>query len=124
MGSSLFGPECLLDPVGGVSVQLWVDMGVGVLGDADLRVAEDLNHDTGRDALGHENAGGGVSQLVRRESTANAKTQAVISADKGVEYGRVVEIIDTVKHNGVSSFALDIERGPAPPTAPIPVNTA
>ena len=61
-----------------------------------------------------------AAQVVRREATANAKTQAVISADKGVEYGRVVEIIDTVKHNGISAFALDIERGPAPPTAPAP----
>ena len=53
--------------------------------------------------------------MVRREATANPKIQAVISADKGVEYGQVIEIIDTVKHNGVSTFALDIERGPAPP---------
>jgi len=58
-----------------------------------------------------------AAAIVRRESTANPKTQAVISADKGVEYGKVVEIIDTVKHNGVSAFALDIERGPAPATA-------
>lgn len=59
-----------------------------------------------------------ASQVIKREATQNPKVQAVISADKGVEYGRVIEIIDTVKHNGVSSFALDIERGPAPAEAP------
>ena len=42
----------------------------------------------------------------------------MISADKGVAYGKVVEIIDTVKQNGVVGFALDIERGPAPASAP------
>lgn len=61
-----------------------------------------------------------AAQVIRREATANPKTQAVISADKSVEYGRVVQVIDTVKHNGISTFALDIERGPAPPTAPVP----
>jgi biopolymer transport protein ExbD len=61
---------------------------------------------------------------IRGESTKNPKIQAVISADKGVEYGRVVEIIDTVKQNGVGAFALDIERGTVPvappPDAPVP----
>ncbi|HEY8923728.1 MAG TPA: biopolymer transporter ExbD [Polyangia bacterium] len=56
-----------------------------------------------------------AAEVVRREVASNPKVQAVISADKGVEYGQVVEIIDTVKHNGVATFALDIERGPAPP---------
>ncbi|MEO8215267.1 MAG: biopolymer transporter ExbD, partial [Myxococcales bacterium] len=56
--------------------------------------------------------------VIRDEATKNPKVQAVISADKGVEYGKVVEIIDTVKQNGVTGFALDIERGPAPAIAP------
>jgi len=56
---------------------------------------------------------GEAAGIIRREAKANPKIQAVISADKGVEYGKVVEIIDTVKQNGVGAFALDIERGPA-----------
>lgn len=51
-----------------------------------------------------------AAAVVRREARANPKTQAVISADKGVEYGRVVDVIDMVKQNGVSAFALDVER--------------
>ena len=73
-----------------------------------------------------------AAEFVRREATANPKTQAVIAADKGVEYGRVVELIDLVKQNGISTFALDIEKRSAasvpgtpapaaPPPAAVPV---
>jgi biopolymer transport protein ExbD len=61
-----------------------------------------------------------IAGTIRREATADPKIQAVIAADKGVEYGKVVELIDLVKQNGVSAFALDIERG-SPPVAPVPV---
>ena len=61
-----------------------------------------------------------AARFVRQEATANPKTQAVIAADKGVEYGKVVELIDLVKQNGISAFALDIEKG-SPPVAPVPV---
>jgi biopolymer transport protein ExbD len=57
---------------------------------------------------------GAAAARIRAESRQNPKVQAVISADRGVQYGRVVEIIDVVKQNGVGAFALDIERGPAP----------
>jgi biopolymer transport protein ExbD len=61
-----------------------------------------------------------AGEAVRRQSTAAGKTQAVISADRGVEYGKVVELIDLVKQNGIAAFALDIERGTPPvvPTSP------
>jgi biopolymer transport protein ExbD len=55
--------------------------------------------------------------VVKREVAADPKAQAVIAADKGVEYGKVVELIDLVKQNGVSAFALDVEPT-APPAAP------
>jgi biopolymer transport protein ExbD len=58
-----------------------------------------------------------AAQIIRREAAGNPKLQAVIAADKGVAYGRVVELIDLVKANGVSAFALDVERGPAPAPA-------
>ncbi len=56
--------------------------------------------------------------IVRRESKAHPKTQAVIAADKGIDYGRVIELIDLVKQNGISAFALDVERGPGPAKIP------
>jgi len=61
-----------------------------------------------------------AAAIIKREAAQNPKVQAVISADKGVEYGRVIELIDTVKHNGVSAFALDVERGPVPAAATPP----
>jgi len=51
-----------------------------------------------------------IGSFVKRESASNPKLQAVIAADKGVEYGNVVDLIDLVKRNGVSAFALDVER--------------
>ena len=40
--------------------------------------------------------------------------RAVIAADKGVEYGKVIELIDTIKLNGIEKFALNIQRKPKP----------
>ncbi|MDR7423222.1 MAG: biopolymer transporter ExbD [Armatimonadota bacterium] len=60
----------------------------------------------GQDVPSLEAAG----ELIRREATRDPKVQAVIAADRGVEYGRVVELIDLVKQNGVRAFALDVER--------------
>ena len=42
----------------------------------------------------------------------NSAAQAVIAADRGVPYGRVMEVIDLVKGAGVGGFALDVERAP------------
>ena len=57
---------------------------------------------------------GQIGDFVKRESATNPKLQAVIAADKGVEYGNVVDLIDLVKGNGVTAFALDVERKTAP----------
>ncbi len=55
-----------------------------------------------------------LAAAVRRERADQPKLQAVIAADKGVPYGRVVHVIDVVKTNGVTSFALNIERTAEP----------
>jgi biopolymer transport protein ExbD len=55
-----------------------------------------------------------LAAAVRREREGKPELQAVIAADKGVPYGRVVHVIDVVKTNGVTSFALNIERSAAP----------
>ncbi len=47
---------------------------------------------------------------VARASWKEKDLQAVISADKSVDYGRVIKIIDVVKSNGVKTFALNIQR--------------
>lgn len=51
-----------------------------------------------------------LAATVRAEKKKNPKVQAVIAADKGVVYQRVMTAIDIVKRNGVRSFALNIDR--------------
>ena len=46
------------------------------------------------------------------ESSANKDVQAIIAADQGVEYGRVMHLIDLVKSLGVNKFALNIDSAP------------
>jgi biopolymer transport protein ExbD len=48
--------------------------------------------------------------MVRELRKTEPKLQAVIAADKGVVYQRVVSTIDLVKRNGIRRFALNIER--------------
>ena len=60
-----------------------------------------------------------AAAVIRQEAAADPKVQAVIAADRGVPYGDVGELIDLVKNNGVTTFALDVERAPeAPPPTP------
>src|SRR5688572_12570744 len=43
-----------------------------------------------------------LAAKVKSEKANNPKLQAVVAADKGVPYGRVVHVIDVVKTNGVT----------------------
>jgi biopolymer transport protein ExbD len=43
-------------------------------------------------------------------SEQNPELRAVIAADKKVDYGRVVDLIDTIKTNGLTKFALNIQK--------------
>ena len=38
------------------------------------------------------------------------ETQAIISADKDISHGRVVEVIDIIKGAGITKFAITIEK--------------
>jgi biopolymer transport protein ExbD len=43
---------------------------------------------------------------------ANPDVQAVVDGDKAVEYGRVMEVIDTLRTSGVKNFAAAVEHRP------------
>lgn len=43
-------------------------------------------------------------------AASNPEIQAIIAADQGVEYGKVVRVIDLVKGSGVKKFAISIEK--------------
>ena len=57
---------------------------------------EEVNEQTARDR-------------VRWEFSRNKEVQAIISADKGIAYGAVMHLIDLVKSEGVTKFALNID---------------
>lgn len=52
-----------------------------------------------------------IASSMRTEADADPKVRAIISADRGVDYGAVVDVIDAVKQNGASAFALNVEQG-------------
>jgi len=49
-------------------------------------------------------------QRIKRTLELNPDVQAIISADRYVYHGRVVNIIDTVKGAGITKFAISIEK--------------
>jgi biopolymer transport protein TolR len=53
-----------------------------------------------------ESARGAVRAALAR----SAEARALISADRAVSHGRVVELIDLVKREGLTRFAIDVER--------------
>lgn len=50
-----------------------------------------------------------VRRYIRAEQARGKELQAVLAADAQVQHGRVVAVIDLVKSEGVTSFALDTE---------------
>ncbi len=55
-----------------------------------------------------------LPERVRRKDGPDGKIaeQAVIAADKAVDYGRVTEVIDLIRRNGIEKFALEIRLAP------------
>ena len=50
----------------------------------------------------------GIRRFIRRERRRGAKLEAVIAADKAATHGRVVRIIDLVRSEGVTKFAIHV----------------
>ncbi len=50
-----------------------------------------------------------VRRFIRGEQARGKELQAVLAADAAVAHGRVVAVIDLVKSEGVTSFALDTD---------------
>ena len=60
-------PEQLVNGVGGLLVELRENMRVGVHGHADLGMPEHFHDGPGRDALGEQEGGTSVSQVMQAE---------------------------------------------------------
>ena len=50
-----------------------------------------------------------IAARCRSASKADEKAQAIIAADKATPHGKVVEVIDLVRQNGVRRFAINID---------------
>jgi biopolymer transport protein ExbD len=48
-------------------------------------------------------------QAVRAAQARSPEARALISADRAVAHGRVIEVIDLVKQEGLTRFAIDVE---------------
>ncbi len=55
-----------------------------------------------------------VAQRIKSTKKTDPDLRAVIAADKEVEYGLVIDLIDTIKLNGIEKFALNIQRKAKP----------
>ena len=49
-------------------------------------------------------------EAVRAAVARSPEARALISADRAVSHGRVIELIDLVKREGLTRFAIDVER--------------
>jgi biopolymer transport protein TolR len=59
--------------------------------------------------------GSDAARLAVRSAIAKDKeARAIISADRSVSHGQVVEVIDLIKTEGVVKFAINIEKDAAP----------
>jgi biopolymer transport protein ExbD len=54
----------------------------------------------------------GVRGLIATLGAKDPDLQAVIAADRGIDYGDVMHVVDLVKSLGVNRFALSTERTP------------
>ncbi|MEZ4461275.1 MAG: biopolymer transporter ExbD [bacterium] len=55
-----------------------------------------------------------IGATAKAEKAKDADVRAIIAADKSVPYEKVVDLIDTIKLNGIDKFALNIERKAKP----------
>lgn len=51
-----------------------------------------------------------IVEAVKRSRVVEPDVRAIIAADKDVEYGKVIDLIDVIKLNGIEKFALNIVR--------------
>ncbi len=58
---------------------------------------------------GNKTDNAGIKNIINKTRKENADVRVVIAADKKVEHGRVIGIIDLVRKLGISKFAINID---------------
>lgn len=95
-----------------VKQQIKVDLPKAASGEAEVQstLTFKISKDGDYYMDGNKTQLSSIGAVVKRRVKAEPKIRAIIAADKGVEYGRVVDLIDTIKQNGLDKFALNIEK--------------
>lgn len=71
-----------------------------------LQVLSDGSYKMNGEVASLEQIGAWAKKTVEK----NPELRAVIAADKKVEYEKVIDVVDTIKQNGVDKFALNIVK--------------
>jgi biopolymer transport protein ExbD len=83
-------------------------------GSSDQAQVTELNVDISSDGLVYFNSqevdANQIGKLVAVELEKNPEAQAIISADRFVDHGRVIEVLDWLKSSGVKSFAVSTDN--------------
>jgi len=51
----------------------------------------------------------GLRTFIQSQKTADTELQAIIAADRGIAHGDVIHLIDVVKQEGITKFAINID---------------
>jgi biopolymer transport protein TolR len=85
---------------------------------ADQTLQETVNLVMDKDAKvyldGAEVDDASLRRKLREAAAKNKDVRAMIAADKSLDYGRVMKLIDTVNVEGIAKFALNIQKEAAP----------
>ncbi|SMF39597.1 ExbD/TolR family protein [Pseudobacteriovorax antillogorgiicola] len=53
----------------------------------------------------------GLASIVKSKKAEDPKIQATIAADQSTPHGAVIKLIDLVRKNGITDFAINVEAG-------------
>ena len=95
-----------------VKAQIEVDLPKAASGQSEMQstVALQIQADGTFVMNGEPTTLDAIGAWAKAEKKRNPEIRAIIAADKKVEYEKVVDLIDTIKVNGIEKFALNIVR--------------
>jgi len=53
-----------------------------------------------------------LPEIVKERAARAEKVQAIVAADQATPHGIVIKLIDTIRKNGITEFAINVEAGP------------
>jgi biopolymer transport protein ExbD len=53
-----------------------------------------------------------LPELVQSRANSGQKVQAIVAADQQTPHGTVIKLIDTIRKNGITEFAINVESNP------------